>query len=144
MNNTKRPMLLVGLIITTFEITFYIISQLISKTDDAIANVIFAVCIIMLIFNVKSFYTVNLTAKEFKKKMYLPWTSFGLTIIYSFFILIVIIMNSKSGNDSKNVLMIANLFIISLGALLYIPGILKKIIDDKLTYEEHINSKKSK
>ena len=38
--------------------------------------------------------------------------------------------------------MVANLFVILSGALLYIPGILKKIIDNKLTYDEHIEQKK--
>ena len=93
----------------------------------------------MLIINVKSFYTVNLSAKAFKKQMYLPWLSFGLIIIYSFFILIIIILESKAGQ--KPILMIANLFVILTGALLYIPGILKKIIDDKITYDEHISQK---
>jgi hypothetical protein len=38
--------------------------------------------------------------------------------------------------------MSANLFVITMGLLLYIPGILKKIIDDKISYEDHINQTK--
>ena len=139
MNTTKRPMLLTGLIITTFEVVYYIISKILSTNNDLIPNIIFGLCIILLIINVKSFYTVNLSAKEFKKKMYLPWLSFGLIIIYSFFILIIIILETKDGQNVT--LMTANLFVILTGALLYIPGILKKIIDNKISYDDHISQK---
>jgi hypothetical protein len=67
MNTTKRPALLTGLVITTFEIVYYIIAKIFSENNEIIANVIFGLCIIMLIINVKSFYTINLSAKEFKK-----------------------------------------------------------------------------
>ena len=139
MNTTKRPMLLTGLVITTFEIVYYIISKILSTNSELIPNIIFGLCIILLIINVKGFYTVNLNAKEFKKKMYLPWLSFGLIIIYSFFILIIIILGVKEGQNMT--LTIANLFVILTGALLYISGILKKIIDDKITYDDHIGQK---
>ncbi len=139
MNTTKRPLLLTGLVITTFEIVYYIIAKIFSKSNEPITNVIFTLCIIMLIINVKSFYTINLSAKEFKKKMYLPWLSFAIAIIYSFFILIVIILDNKNGKNTT--LMVANLFVILSGCLLYIPGILKKIIDNKISYEEHIEQK---
>ncbi len=139
MNTTKRPLLALGLVITTFEVSYYIISKLLSTNNDIIPNIIFALCVILLIINVKSFYTVNLSAKEFKKKMYLPWLSFGLIIIYSLFILIIIILDVKNGQNVT--FMAANLFVILSGALLYIPGILKKIIDDKITYSEYISQK---
>ena len=142
MKEIKRPALLSGLIITTFEVVLYIIAQLITKNSEIIAKVIFGVCIVILLFNVSSFYTVNLTAKEFKTKRYLCWTSFTLTFLYGFYYLAVIIMNLHNGIQSNDTLMIANLFVICMGLLLYIPGILKKIIDDKITYDEHINQAK--
>jgi hypothetical protein len=125
------------------DILFYIISFLFSNNKDFIPIVIFIISIIIFIINVKSFYTVNLSAKEFKKKMYLPWLSFGLTFIYSLFILIVSIIESKNGVNPFETLMIGNLIVIWLGLLLYIPGILTKVIDNKISYEEHINKTNS-
>ena len=137
MNKTKRPALLVGLVITTFVIVVYLISQLITNNQDPIAQIVFWAFVVILIFNICSFYTVNLSAKDFKKQMYLPWISFGLMLIYCFFVLAVILINSNNGIGSNDTLMIANLFIIVMGLLLFIPGILTKVIDNKITYEEH-------
>ncbi len=141
MKKIKRPILAIGLTITTFEVSLYILSQLISNNSEIIAKVVFGVCLVILLLNINSFYTVNLTAKEFKVKRYLPWISFTLTLIYAIYYLAVIIMNLHDGVHPIDTLMIANLFVICMGLLLYIPGILKRIIDNKITYEEHLNEK---
>ena len=112
MQNTKRLTLAVGLLIITFEVGFYIVSQLITKNSEIISKVIFGVCLVILLFNVNSFYTVNLTKNEFKKKRYLPWISFSLTFIYSLYYLAVILMNVQDGIHPIDTLMIANLFVI--------------------------------
>ena len=64
------------------------------------------------------------------------------TLIYSLFMLIVTIINSDNGLDRDELLTSALVIIVWLGLLLYIPGILTRIIDDKITYEEHINKNK--
>ena len=141
MNKTKRPALLAGLIIITFIIALYILSYISRETNDILETIVFVVALVIFFVNIKSFYTVNLSAKEFKKQMYLPWLSFGLTLIYSLFILIVTIINSDNGLTREEILTSAIVIIVWLGLLLYIPGILTRIIDDKITYEEHINKK---
>ena len=144
MDKLKRQFLALGLSITTLEVGFYIISQLITKNDEIISKIVFGICLVILLFNINSFYTVNLSAKEFKKKIYLPWISFSLTFIYSIYYLAVIIMNTHDGIHPIDTLMIANLFIILVGLILYIPGILKRVTDNKITYEEHQKQQKSK
>ena len=142
MKKTKRPALLAGLTIITFIIALYILSYISRESNDILETIVFIVALVIFFVNVKSFYTVNLSAKEFKKQMYLPWISFGLTLIYSLFMLIVTIINSDNGLDRDELLTSALVIIVWLGLLLYIPGILTKIIDDKITYEEHINKNK--
>ena len=131
MQNTKRLTLAVGLLITTFEVGFYIVSQLITKNSEIISKVIFGVCLVILLFNINSFYTVNLTRNEFKKKRYLPWISFSLTFIYSLYYLAVILMNVQDGIHPIDTLMIANLFIICMGLFLMLIGILKRVRNEK-------------
>ncbi len=143
MDKIKRPILALGLSITTLEVGFYILSHLISKNDEIISKIVFAVCLVILLINVSSFYTVNLTAKEFKIKRYLPWISFTLTFIYSIYYLAVIIINTHDGIHPMDTLMIANLFVICIGLILYIPGILKRVTDKKITYEEHQKQQKN-
>ena len=143
MKETKRPALLAGLIITTIELLIFIFSFLVSKNSDIVEKVIFGIFVVTLIINIKSLYTVNLTAKEFKKKRYLPWLSFALISIYNCYLFAMIVITSRKGLKQDTLFMIGNLFILVLATLLYIPGILKKIIDNKITYEEHINQTKS-
>ena len=144
MKETKRPALLAGLVITTFEIVLFIISFLLSKNSDIVEKIIFAVFVVTLIINTKSFYTVNLSAKEFKKKRYLPWLSFTLITIYNCYSLAIVIVNTRNGMSPMDLVMVGNLIILFLASLLYIPGILKRIIDNKITYEEHVKQTKSK
>jgi hypothetical protein len=73
--------------------------------------------------------------------MYLPWISFGLSLIYSLFLLIIILTSDDNGYDVYETLLTAMVIVIWLSLLTYIPGILTKIIDDKITYDEHINKK---
>ena len=129
MNKTKRPALLAGLTIITFIIALYILSYISRESNDILETIVFVVALVIFFVNIKSFYTVNLSAKEFKKQMYLPWLSFGLTLIYSLFMLIVTIINSDNGLDRDELLTSALVIIVWLGLLLYIPGILTKIID---------------
>ena len=136
MNKTKRPALLAGLCITTVEVLMFIIAQLFTKDSHIIVQIVFWVCIVILLINISSFYTVNLSAKEFKEKRYLPWLSFILISIYECYYLAVLIITVRDGISGPDVLVVAQFLIILLGLLLYIPGILTKIIDNKLTYEE--------
>jgi hypothetical protein len=98
---------------------------------------------VIFVINVKSFYTVNLSAKEFKNKRYLPWISFTLVILYLCYYLAVVLINSKNGMNLEATIEVGNFIVLSLGALLYIPGILKRIIDNKITYEEHVKQRKT-
>ena len=41
MDKLKRPLLALGLSITTLEVGFYIISQLITKNDEIISKIVF-------------------------------------------------------------------------------------------------------
>ena len=141
MQQTKRPLLVLGLLINTFISVIYIISFLSSTSHELFSVIVFIFSIIIFIVNVKSFYTVNLNAKEFKKKMYLPWISFGLSLIYSLFLLIIILTSDDNGYDVYETLLTAMVIVIWLSLLAYIPGILTKIIDNKITYDEHINKK---
>ena len=143
MNETKRPALLVGLIITTFEVLLFIISYLSSGNKTPLDTVIFIVFVVIFIINVKSFYTVNLSAKEFKKKRYLPWISFVLVTLYLCYYLAVVLINSKEGMDFEATIEFGNLIVLALGTLLYLPGILTRVIDNKITYEEHLNQTKT-
>lgn len=136
MNKTKRPALLAGLCITTVEVLMFIIAQLFAKDSHIIVQIVFWVCIVILLINISSFYTVNLSAKEFKEKRYLPWLSFILISIYECYYLAVLIITVRDGISGADSLVVAQFSIILLGLLLYIPGILTKIIDNKLTYEE--------
>lgn len=141
MQQTKRPLLVTGLLINTFICLIYIISFLSGTSHELFSILVFIFSIILFIINVKSFYTVNLSAKEFKKKMYLPWISFGLSLIYSIFLLIIILTSDDNGYDVYETLLTAMVIVIWLSLLAYIPGILTRIIDDKITYDEHINKK---
>ena len=144
MEQTKRPALLAGLIITTIEILIFIISHFLTPDPSTLEKVIFWVYIIILFINISSFYTINLSAKEFKVKKYIPWLSFLLIFLYEFYYIAVIIINCKDGIHTMDTLMIANFIIILLGLLLYIPGILKRIIDNKIEYSEHIKKNSAK
>lgn len=142
MNKIKRPVLLTALIFTTLELAFFIISQLIYKNDDVITKIVFWYSIVTLIINISSFYTVNLSAKEFKKQRIYPWISFVMILIYNLYYLALIIVNCIDGDVAiREILMISNYFIITIGLILFVPGILKKIIDNKIVYEEK-NQKK--
>ena len=143
MKQTKRPALLAGLMITTFEIFIFIISFLFSNNSDQVEKIIFIAFVVTFIINVKSFYTVNLTAKEFKKKRYLPWLSFTLITLYNCYSFAIIIVNSRTGLKQNDIIMIGNLIVLVLATLLYIPGILKRVVDDKITYEEHVKQRKN-
>ena len=137
MNNIKRPALLAGLCITTFFTGMFVLSQIIVKEPGILVNIIFWVQVVILLINISSFYTVNLSAKEFKEKRYLPWLSFWLTFIYECYYLAVLIVNVRDGMNGSDALIVAIYAIMMLGLLLYLPGILKKIVDNKLSYEYH-------
>lgn len=144
MNKIKRPMLLTGLIFTTFELVVFIATQLFVKNDDVVTKIVFWFCIVTLLINISSFYTVNLSAKEFKKQRYFPWISFVLILIYNLYYLALLIINLSNGLSTTDILMLSNYFIITVGMILFIPGCLKKIVDNKISYNEHIGQKKLK
>lgn len=144
MNKIKRPGLLSGLIITTIQLVIFIISQLIVKNDDIVTKIIFWFSIVILIMNICSFYTVNLTKAEFKKEKLYPWISVVLLSIYDLYYLAIMIINVVDGVYVNDVFIIANFIITTLGLLLIIFGILKRIIDNKITYSEHITKNSSK
>jgi hypothetical protein len=143
MNQSKRPELVWGLTITTLGILVYIISSLINPSAEILSVIMFWFCIVALIVNISAFYTVNLTAKEFKKKMYWPWISFGLVLIYVLFLIILMLYTYKNNGMDPNPLQIALCVVLALSLILYLLGILKRVIDDKITYEEHINQSKN-
>ena len=133
MTKTKRPLLLLGLVITTILSLFYIFSQIIAFTSWIILVLFIAV----FFFNIAAFKTINMTKKDFKRGKWFSWASIFLIFIYDIFEYIIIIRKYHS-TGYVNVVKVALLFITLFALLLKMCGILTRVIDNKITYEEHL------
>lgn len=143
MKEYKRPELVGGLTITTIGVLAYIIASILGWKNEVIPIIAFVFSIIILFINIKAFYTVNLSEKEFKKQMVWPWVSFSLILIYILYLIFLMIYTFNTNGTEPNILIIAICIVFFLSLILYILGILKKVIDKKITYEEHLNQTKT-
>ena len=141
MQQTKRPLLKMGLILTTILALCYIISQIFNLTSWIILVLFVAV----FFFNMAALKTVNMSKSEFKKGKWYSWASIILVFIYNIFEF-ARILNDKNNigvMDSTMFLMIGVMFISLFSILLCIFGILTRVIDNKITYEEHLKNTKN-
>ena len=136
-NKTKRPLLLFGNSILMILTIFYLFSQIIAFSSPLILF-IFIIIFISLVFGLKS---VNLSQREFKKKKWFSWIAIILFFLYDIFEYIILIRRYNS-SGYIDVLKIAILFITLFASIISIFGILTRVIDNKITYEEHIRNTK--
>ena len=142
---SKRPALSIGLSITLLLSLCYIVSAIITLASNLYYNmIILFVFIIIFILNCKALKTVDLSAKEFKKAKWYSWILIILIFIYDIFeyILIIRTYHNIGGLLEADVLKVALLFITFMALFLCIIGICTKVIDNKITYEEHVNNQK--
>jgi hypothetical protein len=142
---SKRPVLSIGLSITLLLSLCYIISAIFTLSSDLYYSVIILfVFIIVFILNYKALKTVDLSAKDFKKGKWYSWILIIIIFLYDIFeyILIIKSYHANDGLLTNKVLRIALLFITFMALLLCILGICTKVIDNKITYEEHLNKQK--
>lgn len=136
-NTTKRPLLLFGNIILLLLSLLYIFSQIINFNSP----LIFGGFIIVFIFLVMGIKSVNLSKKEFKKNKWFSWIAIILFFVYDVYEYTLLIDDyNKSGYI--DVFKIAILFITLFASIISIFGILTRVIDNKITYEEHIRNTK--
>ena len=144
MKEMKRPELAGGLTITTLGVLVYIVLCLFNWPSEILSVIMFWISVVILLINIKAFYTVNLSAKDFKKQMVWPWISFSLILIYIFYKTILILFVFKTNGNQPDALDIAICVVFFLALILYILGILKRIVDGKISYEEHLKQTKNK
>ena len=117
MQQTKRPLLKMGLILTTILALCYIISQIFNLTSWIILVLFVAV----FFFNMAALKTVNMSKLEFKKGKWYSWASIILIFIYNIFEF-ARILNDKNNigvMDSTMFLMIGVMFISLFSILSY-------------------------
>ena len=81
MQQTKRPLLRMGLILTTILALCYIISQIFNLTSW----IILVLYVAVFFFNMAALKTVNMSKSEFKKGKWYSWASIILVFIYNIF-----------------------------------------------------------
>lgn len=136
-NKTKRPLLLLGNSILLILSIFYIISQIIEFTSP----IILVLFIFVFFFNFYGLKSVNMSKKDFKKAKWFSWLSIIFFFIYDIFEYIILIRRYNS-SGYVDILKISILFITLFAMLLSMLGILTRVIDNKITYEEHIKKDK--
>ena len=133
MQQSKRALLTFGLVITTLLSIFYIVSQILHFSSWIILVLFIAV----FFLNMAAFKTVNMTKKDFKRGKWFSWASIFLIFIYDIFEYIIIIRKYNS-TGIIDVMKISLLFITLFALFLCMCGILTRVIDNKITYDEHI------
>lgn len=128
----KRPLLLFGNSILLILSIFYLYSQIVSFTSP----IILVVFIFIFFFSFYGLKSVNMSKKEFKKSKWFSWLAIILFFLYDIFEYIILI-REYNVTGYINTIKIAVLFITLLAMLITMCGILTRVIDNKITYEEH-------
>jgi hypothetical protein len=129
----KRPLLLFGNSILFILSVIYIFSQIINFNSP----IILGAFIFIFFFSFYGLKSVNMSKKEFKKGKWFTWVAIILFFLYDIFEYIILIREYNS-TGYINILKVAVLFITLFAMLLSTLGILTRVIDNKITYEEHI------
>lgn len=97
----------------------------------------------IVILNLYASPVAKLNVADFKKQKILPWISCFLSFIFTMYLFILLLFTKSLGfSSSQRILLFAMIFSIDASIILCIFGIKAKIIENKITYEEHMDAKK--